>query len=203
MAEPDDVLESRLRAGDVDALASYVGRKRTALLAFVERRLGADLRRRVDPDDVCQETVVASLQALARGDALPDALFAWLCALADQRIADVARRHHAEKRDVRREVSAHTPISGPNETSAELIALLSASLTSASLRAVRSERQARLEACLAELPEPTREALRLRYGEGLPTRDVAERLGKTDVAVRVLLSRTLQELQKRLLAAED
>jgi DNA-directed RNA polymerase specialized sigma24 family protein len=38
----------------------------------------------------------------------------------------------------------------------------------------------------------------LRYGEGLATKDVATRLGKTDVATRVLLSRLVQQLQERL-----
>jgi DNA-directed RNA polymerase specialized sigma24 family protein len=32
--------------------------------------------------------------------------------------------------------------------------------------------------------------------DGLATRDIAERLGKSDVAVRVLLSRTVQKLQE-------
>ena len=66
------------------------------------------------------------------------------------------------------------------------------------MAAVRGERQQRLEACLARLPEVSRQVLRLRYGEGLPTRAVAERVGKSHAAVRVLLSRTLQELQRQL-----
>jgi RNA polymerase sigma-70 factor (ECF subfamily) len=66
------------------------------------------------------------------------------------------------------------------------------------MAAVRGERQVRLEACMAELPPESREALRLRYGEGMPTKEIATRLGRTDVSVRVLLSRTLQQLQQRL-----
>jgi RNA polymerase sigma-70 factor (ECF subfamily) len=34
--------------------------------------------------------------------------------------------------------------------------------------------------------------------DGLPTKEIAERLGKSDVAVRVLLSRTVQKLQQLL-----
>ena len=44
---------------------------------------------------------------------------------------------------------------------------------------------------LAELPEEQREALRLRYLEGLPSKEIAARLGKTDGAVRVMLTRAL------------
>ncbi|MCA9135032.1 MAG: sigma-70 family RNA polymerase sigma factor, partial [Planctomycetales bacterium] len=40
------------------------------------------------------------------------------------------------------------------------------------------------------------EALRLRYLVGLPSKEVAGRLGKTDGAVRVMLSRGLGRLQQ-------
>jgi RNA polymerase sigma-70 factor (ECF subfamily) len=38
----------------------------------------------------------------------------------------------------------------------------------------------------------------LRYIEGLPTKDVAARLHKTDVATRVLLTRLVHRLQELL-----
>jgi RNA polymerase sigma-70 factor (ECF subfamily) len=34
--------------------------------------------------------------------------------------------------------------------------------------------------------------------DGLATKEIAERLGKSDVAVRVMLSRTVQKLQQLL-----
>jgi hypothetical protein len=37
-----------------------------------------------------------------------------------------------------------------------------------------------------------------RYVDGLTTKDSAGRIGKSDVAVRVMLSRTVQKLQQRL-----
>jgi RNA polymerase sigma-70 factor (ECF subfamily) len=36
----------------------------------------------------------------------------------------------------------------------------------------------------------------LRYVEGLPSKEIARRLGKTDGAVRVLLTRSLRRLQQ-------
>ena len=51
---------------------------------------------------------------------------------------------------------------------------------------------------LAELPESDREALRLRYVEGLPTKEIAAKLGKSDGAVRVMLSRAVDKLQQML-----
>ncbi len=51
---------------------------------------------------------------------------------------------------------------------------------------------------LANLPEEQREALRLRYYENMPSKDIAEKLGKTDGAIRVMLTRALDKLQKIL-----
>ena len=58
--------------------------------------------------------------------------------------------------------------------------------------------EARLYEALAKLPEDQREALRLRYVENLPSKDIAERLGKSDGSVRVMLTRALSKLQQIL-----
>jgi len=46
------------------------------------------------------------------------------------------------------------------------------------------------------LPPEQREAIRMRYVEGLATKAIAARLGRSDVSVRVMLSRTIQKLQE-------
>ena len=51
---------------------------------------------------------------------------------------------------------------------------------------------------LDSLPTEQRDALRMRYLEGLPSKDIAERLKKTDGAVRVMLTRSLAKLQELL-----
>jgi RNA polymerase sigma-70 factor (ECF subfamily) len=38
----------------------------------------------------------------------------------------------------------------------------------------------------------------MRYAEGLPTKEIAAKLGKTDVAIRVLLSRSVRVLEQQL-----
>ena len=197
-SESDAELEARIRAGQMDALVMYLEANKRALLAHIERKIGADLRKRIDPDDIFQETVLAALRNLPTAAGTIQDVFGWLRHLAEQRAVDLARHHRAEKRDPRREVSGHQQGTDPAAASIELIALLSASLTTASMAAVRGERQLRLQACLSEMSDESCEALRLRYGEGLPTKEIAARLGRSDVSVRVLLSRTVQDLQKRL-----
>ena len=49
-----------------------------------------------------------------------------------------------------------------------------------------------------QLPAESRDALRWRYVDGLPTKEIAGRLNKSDGAVRVLLTRTLHKLQELL-----
>ncbi len=62
----------------------------------------------------------------------------------------------------------------------------------------RKGRESRLFEALASLPSEQRDALRLRYIEGLPSKEIAARLGKSDGAVRVMLTRSLDRLQKVL-----
>jgi RNA polymerase sigma-70 factor (ECF subfamily) len=48
------------------------------------------------------------------------------------------------------------------------------------------------------LPEEHREALRLRYLEGMPSKQIADKMGKSDGAIRVMLTRSLAKLQQIL-----
>lgn len=194
----DDVpspLADRVRAGDPAALAEFVEERRPALLAFVERRLGPALRGKLEPQDVLQELAIKALYDLPRADFAVRDPFGWLCHLAEQCIIDGHRHFAAGKRAVAREQPGNVP-AGPG--SQDFVDLLAASLTSPTQAVVRNERQSSLQRAVATLPEEHQQALRLRYVEGLPTREVARRLGKTDVATRVLLSRLVQRLQELL-----
>ena len=177
------------------ALLELLEERRPSLTAFVERRLGGTVRGKVETQDILQEVAIRALRGSPpEGDA-----FGWLCRLAEQCIIDTARHFSADKRDVDREQSGkRTP-----EGDRDLIALIAASLTTPSQAAVRSERQRRLDDALAVLPEEHRETLQLRYAEGLSTGEIATRLNKTDVAVRVMLTRIIQKLRDLLDPAEE
>ena len=194
---PDDVLLGRLRAGDAQALAEYLEARKPQLCAYVERSLGPALRGKVEPADVIQETAVAALHALPGADLSRRDPFGWLCQIAEQRIIDLHRRFvGAQKRAAGREAPLDAPAGPAGEM--RLIDLLVISMTTPSMAVVRDERQRKLMEALAVLPDESRTALRLRYVENLPSKEIAERLGKTDGAVRVLLTRTLSRLQKLL-----
>jgi RNA polymerase sigma-70 factor (ECF subfamily) len=195
MPDPTEPLSDRLRRGDAAALGPFIDEQQGGLLGFIASRLGPALRGKLEPQDVLQEVAVKAMRELPRTDLSRREPFGWLCQLAEQCIIDDSRHFSAAKRSNEREV----PLQGMfGEGSQEFLSLLAASLTSPTQAAARNERGAQLQAALAELPDDTREVLRLRYFEGLPTKEIAQRVGKTDVAVRVLLTRTLHKLQDLL-----
>jgi RNA polymerase sigma-70 factor (subfamily 1) len=191
----DDDLVARIRTKDRDALAEFITRRTPALLAFIERKLGSALRGKLEPQDVLQDVSVKAFRELPNTDFTTLEPFGWLCHLAEQCIVDASRHFNAGKRDSGREMPGNVPV---GEGSQDLVALLAASMTTPTQAVVRNEREQRLLEALATFPEDHREALRLRYVEGLSTKEIAAKVGKTDVAIRVLLSRLVHRLQELL-----
>jgi RNA polymerase sigma-70 factor (ECF subfamily) len=167
------------------------------LLAYIRKHLGTALGRKVEVDDVLQELTLEALRRageLSHTDRDP---FGWLCQIADQRMVDIHRRYFsAQKRSANREIGFDAP--GGDARQTPLINLLVASITSPSQAFSRDQKEFRLQEMLATLPDESREALRLRYVDGLATKEIAERMGKSDGSVRVLLTRSLSKLQSLL-----
>jgi RNA polymerase sigma-70 factor (subfamily 1) len=197
MAKPDDII-ARLKRHDADALASFLQSHRPQLMAFIERQLGTALRRKVEPDDIFQETSAEAVRALPTtelGDRDP---FSWLCQIAERRIIDLHRRFFdAQKRDAGREVPLGSG-GGTDSQPAGLINMLVASMTTPSQAFSRNAREAKLQEALLKLPDEQQQALRMRYVENLPSKQIADKLGKSDAAVRVMLTRSLKKLQELL-----
>ncbi len=193
----DDQLVARLKAGDRDALAEFIDRRRPQLTAFIMKRMSDRLRTKVEAADVLQEVTVAALNSLADvelGDRDP---FSWLCQQAERRIIDVHRHHFgAQKRAAHGEVGLHAPAAGRDE--GQIADLVAATMTSPSSAFSRRQKEFHMLEALESLPDDARDALRLRYLEGLPSKDIAQQLGKSDGATRVLLSRALNKLQDML-----
>jgi RNA polymerase sigma-70 factor, ECF subfamily len=195
-------LADRVRAHDPQALADYIEQHRRQLFAFVDRQLGAGLRRKLEPEDILQEVsaeAVKSLPAIDFGDRDP---FSWLCQIAERKIIDSHRRFfEAQKRDAGREIGF-----GSGTDSARgggIMHLLVASMTTPSQAFSRNAKEARMQEAIQQLPEDYRKALQLRYVDGLPSKEIAEKLGKTDAAVRVMLTRSLKKLQDMLGVGEE
>jgi RNA polymerase sigma-70 factor, ECF subfamily len=183
-----------IQQGDVSALAVFLESRQPQLLAFIRKRLGTALRSRIEPEDVLQETGTEAVRSMTPewpGDKDP---FSWLCQIAERKIVDLHRHHFgAQKRDAGREQSLdYKSADGDN---VGLVNLLVKSMTTPSKAFSRNAKEALLQEALQELGEEQREAIRLKYIEGWPSKDIADQLGKSDAAVRVMLTRTMKQLQ--------
>jgi RNA polymerase sigma-70 factor (ECF subfamily) len=194
----DEELErliAAVRAKDSHALAAYIERVRAPLLAYIEKQLSAAMRRKVEAEDVLQEASAEAVRALPGVDLAEREPFAWLCQLAEWRIVDAHRRFFgAQKRDAAREVSFDAP--GGSSRSSGFINILVTSLTTPTQAFDRNAKESHLRRAMLDLNDEQREALRLRYVEGLPSKEIADRMGKTDGAVRVMLVRSVRKLQE-------
>lgn len=192
-----NVLRERIQSGDTTALAELIRQYQTPLLAFINSRLGPALKTRVEADDIYQDLSVVALRRMADLSAPTCEPFAWLCHLSEQRIIDTHRRlFGAQKRSANRQVPLSTPLGGDSGGSLE--DLLVSSLTSASAMLSRNQKQMRVLIAIQQLPAKQQQILRLRYTDGLTTREIAERLGSSDAAIRVQLSRSVARLQELL-----
>ncbi len=197
MDPADKKLIEQLLTGDIEALAAYVESVRLQLLAFIARRLGSGLGRKIEPEDILQEVSSEAVRSLPKTDLNEGSVFSWLCQIAEHRIID-AHRHFfaAQKRDAGREVPLQAPAAG--QEGGGIVNLLVASMTTPSQAFSRNVRELRLRVALEELPADQREVLRLRYVENLPTKQIAQQLDKTDGALRVMISRCLKRLESLL-----
>ena len=193
MSSELDHLITRIRSGDQLAFDQFLAENRDRVLRFVMGKMSDALRRKVEAEDILQETFSHCARAFLGMDPSNLDPLAWLYQVAERRTID-AHRHYfgAQKRDAGREVALGAGRS--TATSPALIDMLIASFTSPSQAFARGQREQQLLDAMAQLPDDQREALRLRYVADLPTKEIAERIGKSDGAIRVMLTRSLKRL---------
>jgi RNA polymerase sigma-70 factor (ECF subfamily) len=203
MDDVADALIARIRNKDSQSLVEFIELRRPQLLAYIERNLSTSLGRKLEAADILQEVSISAVSSLATFELADRDPFSWLCQLAEHRIIDAHRKLvAAQKRSSDREVSSG-PASDSESVQGGFIDLLVVSMTSPSGALFRNQRALRLQEALKNLSEESQQALKLRYVEGLPSREIATRLQRTDGATRVLLTRSLAKLQELLRHESD
>jgi RNA polymerase sigma-70 factor (ECF subfamily) len=161
------------------------------LRAFIRVRTGAAMRAKESTSDLAQSVCREVLEHLDRYQYQGEEGFKyWLYTTALRKIADRHKYYGAEKRDAAREVQ-------PAEHSAANVDQLIdcyRSVFTPSQHAMRREDIERLEVAFDQLPEDQREVISLAHIVGLSRAEIAERMGRTDGAVRTLLWRGLATL---------
>lgn len=190
VADPVEPSQSSILSasrGDPVAIAEVLRAYLPRLQRFVHLRLGAQLRAREDTLDIVQSTARELLEQRDfewRGEI---EFRAWLFQAALNKIREKGRFHAADRRAMAREVPA-------SAASPQALGEAIRDLATPSRAAMAREELQRLEAAFAELTEPQREVLTLARVAGLPHAVIAQRMGKTEVAVRQLLVRAMAAL---------
>lgn len=178
------------RDGDRAARERLLENYLPQIRAYVRLRSGPLLRQRESHSDLVQTVCRQLLQDLGdyRGEGGEASFKAWLFTMALRKLAERGRFHGAERRDPAREVPAAT------DAGASPLLDCYASFCTPSRVAIAREEIARIEAGFDALSDEHREVITLACVVGLPHREIAHELGKTEEAVRKLLSRARARL---------
>lgn len=169
---------------------------RSYLRLLAGLQVGPRLRAKLDPSDLVQQALLKAHQsrALFRGST-PAEMAAWLRQILARTLADTLRDLARERRDISRERSLEVALA---ESSARLERWLVDSGLAPADAAERNEQLLKLAEALAELPEPQRLAVLLRYYEGRSLPEIALSLDRTRAGVASLLRRGLSHLRGQL-----
>lgn len=185
-------LVAAARSGDTAAQDELFRQHLPGLRAFVRLRADGPLRLRESQSDlvqsICRE-VLSDLGAFEYRD--PASFRSWMFTLALNKIRQKARFHRAARRDPERERRL------PEGSDADLVASY-AGLANPSRSAIAREEMLRFEAAFDRLDQDHRDVIVWSRLVGLPHREIAERLGRSEQAVRSLLSRALARLSTEL-----
>jgi RNA polymerase sigma-70 factor (ECF subfamily) len=161
---------------------------------MVQSRLDRAVAQRVDASDVVQDVLLEAhgrLSDFIQNGSMPFHL--WLRHLAKDRMIDVHRRHHADRRSVDREQTAQHK--ADVSSAFDLFAQISAQELTPAAASIRKEIEARFLGALEQLDETDREILLMRHCEQLGNSEVAELLGLSQPAAGMRYLRALRRLR--------
>ncbi|MBT5018601.1 MAG: sigma-70 family RNA polymerase sigma factor [Planctomicrobium sp.] len=185
-------------AGDENAVNDLMNRHRDALRRLVHFRLDRKISGRVDASDVVQDVLIEANRRLKDYVADPSMPFhLWVRQLAKDRMIDLHRRHHAQKRSVDRE----QPLQGRkfgDRSSLDLAAQLSDQELTPAAATIRKELEERFLEALDQLDESEREIVVMRHVEHLGNGEVAEALDLSPAAAGMRYLRAIRRLKSVL-----
>jgi len=178
-----------------------IDRYRSWLHVLAKTQMHPVVATRLDASDIVQQTLLEAHRDRERfSGQSPAQLAGWLRAILGHNVQNALRDLRRGKRDVAKEQPLEPAVSrsgldtpswmaGPGATPSEI--------------AVGGERMLRLADGLAALPDEQCQAVVLRYWQGLPLADIAERMQRTPASVAGLLHRGLGRLRELLSSLEE
>lgn len=183
-------LVARVSLGDGAAVTTLLEQQLPGLRAYIRMKAGKELLALESSSDLAQSVCRDILENLGRFQYDGEGAFRkWLFTTALRKIADRYEFYQAGRRNIRREAST-----GGDDAILEACR----GFYTPSRQAAAREDLARLETCLRSLDDDKREVILLSRMVGLSHAEIAVEMGRTEVAVRKLLSRALAELADRM-----
>ncbi len=162
----------RARAGERAAFGVLYSQYRSAVYGYLRARL----LHSGDAEDLCQEVFLRVFGAIARFDARTP-FPAWLLGITRNVLREHVRRQRRSREN------------GWTELCLDLEALAPA-------ESLYSDVLHHVPLCLASLSEPAAQALHAHYMAGRKVQDIAQQMGRTLGAVKVLMVRARQALKR-------
>jgi RNA polymerase sigma-70 factor (ECF subfamily) len=191
-SEPASAMNTADQADFDDAFRRYRG----YLQFLAETKLDRRLRRKIDPSDVVQETMLLACRGWHDLRGQDEAVrMAWLRQILLRTLLHAIRDFSAAKRNVAREQAL---VQLADESSACLEAEWVADQTSPSQSVERAEELVRVADALQELPAPQRDAVIAFYWHGCTLAEIGADLDRSMPAVSGLIYRGIKRLNARL-----
>lgn len=192
MNESEAELVDRARCGDAQALTMLLERAGLELGAEIERQIGDRYRNQFDAADILQVTFLeVFLHADTIAPGASGSFRSWLRRIAENNLRDALR---ALERDKRPSPSRRIEVHDRDRSYLALLEQVAAASNTPSRDCALNELREGVDAALRELPRDYEQVLRLYELEGLSGEEVAERMGRSCGAVRMLLARAREQL---------
>jgi RNA polymerase sigma-70 factor (ECF subfamily) len=166
------------------------------LTILARQRIGLKYQVRIPPSDIVQQTLLEAHQERNqfRGSTQAE-VAAWLRRILTSRLIDAFRAVTRDKRDITRERLMSEAI---DESHLRLEKCLATVQSSPSVKAGRKEQLVRLAQALSELRDSQRQAIELKFLQGLSVQEAALEMQKSPAAIGGLLRRGLEALEEML-----
>jgi RNA polymerase sigma-70 factor (ECF subfamily) len=157
---------------------------------IVRLRMGEELRSKLESMDLVQDVLLSALKDFRYQD--EGDFLRWLSRIAENRLRDNVDKLHADKRDIRKEVRFDNY--GPRTEGRSFGERGPVDATTPSVIMSRKEELDELARAIEELKPEYKEVIILTKIEGLSYKEISNRLGKSDEAVRKLFTRAMAAL---------
>jgi RNA polymerase sigma-70 factor (ECF subfamily) len=175
------------RQGNQEALGAFLESFRPYLRCLLRGFPGQRVQGRIDTSDLVQDAFVEAFRSFStfRGTTVGE-FVAWLDQVA---VRTAGRSLRGQKNTLKRELTREEALDDLND-------LPGRSGSTPSAKAMRNEQKVRVMEALDQLPPDMQQVLLARHMEDLSHAEIAQRLGRNEVAVRVLYVRAVRRFRE-------